>query len=124
MSCERCGGFMVIDRFCDLMEEEFRRGIETVRCLNCGNFEDVIIRTNRASSCLPRHGEPRTQGIRRQDANQLGSLKRAIQTEPVIADSPSRHTSRIPGGTSSLKTQTRGRAYIKHPIPIIQARRK
>lgn len=60
MSCERCGGLMVIETFCDLMEEESRTGIETIRCLNCGNFEDTLIRTNRVISRLPRHVEPHT----------------------------------------------------------------
>ena len=60
MSCGRCGGLMVLGTFRDLMEEESRMGIDTTRCLNCGNFEDTIIRTNRASSRVPRHVEPHT----------------------------------------------------------------
>ena len=55
MSCERCGGLMGIETCCDLMEEESRTGIDTKRCLNCGNFEDTIIRTNRVISHLPKH---------------------------------------------------------------------
>jgi hypothetical protein len=81
MSCERCGGLMVIETFCDLMEEESRTGIETIQCLNCGNFEDTIIRTNRVISRVPRHGEPHTVGTRRLSASQPRSLERAIQTE-------------------------------------------
>jgi len=65
MSCERCGGLMVIEHFCDLMKEESRTGIDTIRCLNCGNFEDTIIRTNRVISRVPRHVEPHTVGTRR-----------------------------------------------------------
>ena len=62
MSCERCGGLMVIETFCDLREEESRTGIDTTRCLNCGNFEDTIIRTNRATTRVPRQCEPHTVG--------------------------------------------------------------
>ena len=62
MSCERCGGLMVIETCCDLMEEESCTGIDTIRCLNCGNFEDTIIRANRVISRVPRHGEPHTKG--------------------------------------------------------------
>ena len=50
MPCERCGGFMVFDAFCDPQEKESPTGIATTRCLNCGNLEDTIIRANRASS--------------------------------------------------------------------------
>lgn len=58
MSCERCGGLMVVETCCDLIEAESRKGIDTMRCVNCGNFEDAIIRTNRASSRVPRHVAP------------------------------------------------------------------
>jgi len=58
MSCERCGGLMVIETFCDFMAEASRMRTDTRRCLNCGNFEDTIIRTNRASSRVPRHVAP------------------------------------------------------------------
>lgn len=63
MACERCGGLMIIDIFFDLMEEEFRMGIDTARCLNCGNFEDTIICTNRTLSRVPRHFEPHTRKV-------------------------------------------------------------
>jgi len=53
MSCERCGGLMVIETICDLMERESCMGIDATRCLNCGNFEDTRIRTNRVISRLP-----------------------------------------------------------------------
>jgi hypothetical protein len=53
MSCERCGGLMVIETICDLMEREPFTGIDATRCLNCGNFEDTRIRTNRVISSLP-----------------------------------------------------------------------
>ena len=53
MPCERCGGFMVFDAFCDPQEKEPATG--TTRCLNCGNIEDTIIRTNRASSHVQKH---------------------------------------------------------------------
>jgi hypothetical protein len=53
MSCERCGGLMVIETICDLMDRESCTGIDATRCLNCGNFEDARIRTNRVISRLP-----------------------------------------------------------------------
>ena len=68
MSCERCGGLMVIETFSDPMEGESHRGIDTLRCLNCGNFEDMRIRTNRDISRVPKHVEPHTVGSRRPSA--------------------------------------------------------
>jgi hypothetical protein len=60
MPCERCGGFMVIDTFCDPQEKEPPTEIGTTRCLNCGNLEDTIIRTNRARSPLQKLVGPHT----------------------------------------------------------------
>jgi hypothetical protein len=54
MSCQRCGGLMVIEPISDLGEEAFRTRVDPIRCLNCGNFEDGTIRSNRAISCVPR----------------------------------------------------------------------
>ena len=105
MSCERCGGLMVIETFCDLMEEESRAGIETIRCLNCGNFEDTLIRTNRVISRLPRHVEPHT-------------------VEGVIAECPRGRAPRLPVGTPSAKTWTLKPARIGPLTPIIQTQRR
>jgi hypothetical protein len=88
MSCERCGGLMVIEICCDLMVDKSRKGIDTTRCVNCGNLEDTIIRTNRASSHSLRHCEPRTAGARRLTAIQPRSTERARQTAPVIVEGP------------------------------------
>ena len=55
MPCERCGGFMVFDASCDPQEKESPTPTGTTRCLNCGNLEDTIIRTNRASSHVQKH---------------------------------------------------------------------
>ena len=127
MACERCGGLMVIDIFFDLMEAESRMGIDTARCLNCGNFEDTIIRTNRnrARSRVSRHFEPHTVGTRRSSAIQPRSLERAIHTEgasrvpprscPLSSwgPLPSKHSCSIPDPSSNLSSiaQTRGGAH-------------
>jgi len=58
MSCERCGGFMVFDTFCDPQEKESPLGFGMTRCLNCGNLEDTIILTNRARSPVQTHRTP------------------------------------------------------------------
>ena len=64
MSCERCGGLMVVEISCALMETGLRKGIDTTRCVNCGNFEDATIRTNRTSSRLLGHCERSPAGPR------------------------------------------------------------
>mgnify|MGYP007099590167 CR=1 FL=1 len=103
MSCERCGGLMVIETICDLRKEESRRAIDTTRCLNCGNFEDSLIRANRVISHLPRHVAPHTVGSRRLNAIQRRSLEGAIQTEGVIAQRPRGRAPRLPVAASSAK---------------------
>ncbi len=55
MPCERCGGFMVFDAFCDPPEQEPPLGAGPIRCLNCGNLEDTIIRANRANSHVQKY---------------------------------------------------------------------
>lgn len=45
MSCERCGGLMVKERFGD--PDDTDAGFEGNRCLNCGSIEDPVIRVNR-----------------------------------------------------------------------------
>ncbi len=51
MSCQRCGGFMVVETVGDFPEQQSRLLPHTERCVNCGNFEDSIIRANR-SPCV------------------------------------------------------------------------
>lgn len=103
MSCERCGGLMVVESSCDRMNAESYKGIGTRRCLNCGNFEDAIIRTNRAGSRFPRHSKRCTAEASVQRADQLGSLERAIHTEPIIAKYPRGRAPRLPVGPAPPK---------------------
>ena len=84
MSCERCGGLMVIETFSDPMEGESHRGIDTLRCLNCGNFEDMRIRTNRDISRVPKHVEPHTVGSRRPSAIQPREPSHIEQPTPIV----------------------------------------
>lgn len=85
MSCERCGGLMVVETICELMEIGSWSGIDTARCLNCGNFEDTIIRTNRSISRVSRQPATHTVGTGRQSAVQPHVGEQAIQTEGVIS---------------------------------------
>ena len=124
MPCERCGGLMVVDTVCDLMEEESRRGIDTTRCLNCGNFEDTIIRANRGISRLPKHAEPHTVGARRLSTIQPGALERPIQTDGIIAENPRGRAPRLPVGIPSAKTRRLEPAHIDQPTQIVQTPRR
>jgi hypothetical protein len=124
MSCERCGGLMVIETYCDLTEEGSRTGIDTTRCLNCGNCEDTIIRTNRVISRVPRYVEPHTVGTRSLSAMQPHSLDRATQTEDVIAERPRGRAPRLPVGAPSAKIWTLEPAHIEQPTAIMQTQRR
>lgn len=124
MSCERCGGLMVIETGCELMEGKFRRGADAIRCLNCGNFEDMIIRTNRVISRLPRHGEPPTVETRRPNAIQAGALEGPIQTDCVIAESPRSRAPRLPVGRPSTKIRRLEPATTEQSTQIVQTQRR
>ena len=104
---------MVIETICDLMEVGSRSGIDTTRCLNCGNFEDTTIRTNRAISRLPRLRDPYTEETGRRSVIQPRLLERAIQTEGVIAKAPRGRAPRLPVGAPSAETRTREPASIE-----------
>ena len=106
MSCERCGGLMVTESICELMEAGSRRGIDTTRCLNCGNFEDTIIRTNRDISRVPRQPAPHTVGTCRQSAVQPCVVEEAIQTDGVIPKYLRGRAPRLPVGAPSAETET------------------
>lgn len=123
MSCERCGGMMVIETICDLMEGESRTGIDTTRCLNCGNFEDSIIRTNRVVSRLPRPVEQHTVGIRKLSASQPRALERPIQTGGVIAEGLRGRAPRLPVGPPSAKTRRLKSAITEQPTQVVQTQR-
>jgi hypothetical protein len=87
MSCERCEGLMVIETICEFMEGTFRRGINMTRCLNCGNFEDTRILTNRVTSRVSRQVETRTVESRRLSAIQARALERVIPALGVMTKS-------------------------------------
>jgi hypothetical protein len=106
MSCERCGGLMVIESICELMEAGSRSGIDTTRCLNCGNFEDTIIRTNRGISRSPSQTDPHTVGTCRQNAVQPRVVEQAIQTHGVISKYLRGRAPRLPVGAPSAETRT------------------
>ena len=118
MSCERCGGLMVIETICELMEIGSRSGIDTTRCLNCGNFEDTIIRTNRDISRVPSQTDPHIVGTSRQGAVQPRVVEQAIQTDGVISKYIRGRAPRLPiGEAPSAETRTRkpARIELEHP---------
>ena len=124
MSCERCGGLMVIETICDLVEDKSLRGIETARCLNCGNFEDPRIRTNRVISGMPGQVDPDTVGARKLSAIQPRALERATQTDGVIVKSPRGRTPRLPIGIPSAKTRRLEPEHLDQPTQIVQTQRR
>ena len=65
MTCARCRGLMVIDMSPHHISATYGAGIEMIRCLNCGNVEDAIIRTHRVRLHTPRPGESNSVGVNR-----------------------------------------------------------
>jgi hypothetical protein len=124
MSCERCGGLMVVETSRDLMEDGSGTGIDTARCLNCGNFEDRRIRTNRASSRVSRYVDPHTVGSRSLSVIHPRALERATQTNGVIAKSPRGRTPRLPVGIPSAKTRRFEPEHLEQPAQIVQTQRR
>jgi hypothetical protein len=78
MSCKRCGGLMVVEASCDLREDAFCTGVDPMRCLNCGNFEDAIIRANRMAPHVQDHVRSRTGKARGPRIVQMGWLQQAV----------------------------------------------
>lgn len=52
MSCSRCQGLMVAETLFNPSEGGTHTWVAVIRCLNCGNLEDGLIRMAR---CLPDH---------------------------------------------------------------------
>lgn len=124
MLCERCGGLMVIETSCDLMEDESRTGVDTARCVNCGNFEDRRIRTNRASSRVSRYVDAHTMGSRSLSVTQPHALERATQTDGILAKSPRGRTPRLPLGTPSSKIRRLEPEHLEQSTQIVQTQRR
>lgn len=57
MLCQRCEGLMEVVYVRYQMNEAFSSEVATTRCINCGNIEDSVIRSNRTSATdlLARH---------------------------------------------------------------------
>jgi len=47
MTCVRCGGFVIIDRYTWPGKELDNREVPQAQCVNCGWIEDPVIRANR-----------------------------------------------------------------------------
>ena len=47
MTCVRCGGFVIIDRYAWPGKEIDSREVPQAHCVNCGWIEDPVIRENR-----------------------------------------------------------------------------
>jgi hypothetical protein len=97
MSCTRCGGLMVVEASCDLMQEESWKSTNPIRCVNCGNVEDAIIRANRDTSRLPRLASvawPRARRARGVRLVRSLWVQRAGSADDLAATRPRDHASR------------------------------
>ena len=51
-ACSRCQGWMVAETLFNPSEGVTHTWVPVIRCLNCGNLEDALIRMAR---CIPEH---------------------------------------------------------------------
>jgi hypothetical protein len=120
MLCQRCGGLMVMANVPYLMEEEFR---ETTRCINCGNLEDSVIRSNRSASHGPSGIEPHAVGTGKSNAVGSDPLDRALlRADGLTVPSHSR-VPRFPIAPHSINTRARETAHSTRPTSNIQSPR-
>ena len=66
MSCSRCQGLMVNETLCNPREGSVHTWVPVIRCLNCGNLEDALIRRARCFPDEPRRGTrpgPQRRGV-------------------------------------------------------------
>jgi hypothetical protein len=124
MSCDRCGGLMVVETSRYLMDEQSRAMIDTTRCLNCGNVEDAIIRANRIIARLPRLGEPRTAGARGPRAIQPSRPQRAIRQHGVTGECLRGSAPRPPIGAPSADPLAFDSAHSEPHDSIVKAQRR
>lgn len=50
MRCKRCHGMVVVDAFLDGSLDERMSGLGGWRCINCGEWLDIVVLRSRASS--------------------------------------------------------------------------
>ena len=46
-ACTRCGGFLMIENWLNLVGDIKRKEIQGTRCVNCGSIDDPVILANR-----------------------------------------------------------------------------
>jgi hypothetical protein len=124
MSCERCGGFMLVETVWRLMEEDSSMGSNTARCVNCGNFEDAVVRANRALSRLRGDLERPSLEARSPRAMQPIRLERVIETEGGIAECPCDRAPGLPVEAPSAKLRMPEFPCNEPHNPVIQIQRR
>ena len=62
MTCQRCGGFMVVELDNNLLGTGTGSQMDAARCVNCGYFEDSTIRANKTSVRLRSHASLHSGG--------------------------------------------------------------
>lgn len=62
MTCERCRGWMVRDRFVDLSDDTGRLDFDGWRCINCGEVLDVVVLQHRRNRPLEPYRSQRRWG--------------------------------------------------------------
>jgi transposase len=53
MTCHRCGGLMLMERYDDLRDHASQAECRGWRCVNCGSILDAVIAANRRQPGIP-----------------------------------------------------------------------
>jgi hypothetical protein len=96
---------MVVELYYDLIEESSRTGIDPTRCVNCGNFEDAVIRANRVAPLLLSHGQSRAGLAREPRISFRVDTTSHVITKGVVAERLSRSAPLSSRGTPSARLQ-------------------
>jgi hypothetical protein len=120
MLCQRCGGLMVVANVRYLVEEEFRKEVETTRCINCGNLEDSVIRSNRTVAHGPSDIEPHAVGTGKSNAVRTDSLDRALPRAGALMERSHSRIPRPPRAPHSINTRVRETAHNTRQTSTIQ----
>ncbi len=122
MSCERCGGLMILEHGFSVIGLVENPEVDARRCLNCGNMIDATILANRASACKQNSGEHHAMPVRHPRTHQPVRLNRlpqdrTLQTEGVIAECPRGHAPHPPVGAPSVQTPQFESAHLAPHSP-------
>lgn len=65
MTCARCQGYLMQERFSDLLDDTGQVGFAGWRCVNCGDVFDRVVLEHRAGGAVGPYRSQRRWSVRR-----------------------------------------------------------